>query len=248
MAVKGSKFKPMRVIPHSPLARTLRLGLLLLVFALSLPASYYYGVYRVQQTQTSAVADQVRKHQDAVTALTQEITALRTTTEVDRQTMEELRQLVMTQRAQLSASERDLRVYKDLLSPGAKTNPLGISFGVFTAFPMKEKGHFSYSLTVQKLSTKEADFSGTLEFRIIGLQGSQTLQLSLYQVSAQVTSPSIPLSFKYFQTLEGDMVLPVDFTPQTVELVVKGGDKKAPPLVETQLDWPNASTKAKKAP
>lgn len=245
MAVKGSKVKPMRIIPHSPLVSALRWLLLLLVFAACLPAAYFAGVYLTQQKYQALKDQQGAQVEQATATLVQQLTQLRTGAEVDRQSIEDLRQLVMTQKAQLNASERDLKVYKDLLSPSVKTNPLGISFGVFTVLPLKETGHFSYSLTVQKLSTKEADFSGTLEFRIIGQQGGKSLQLSLYQVSSQVTVPSISVSFKYFQTLEGDMSLPVDFVPQSVELVVKTTDKKAPPLITAELDWPVSAFKPK---
>lgn len=243
MAVKGSKFTAMRVIPHSPRARLVRYGIIIVLFAVALPAAYFAGVYQVRETQKAQEGDQAQQHQQAIAAYAQQLTLLRTTAEVDRQTIEDLRQQVMDQRAQLAASERDLRVYKDLLSPGAKTNPQGISFGVFTVTPLPEVGHFKYSLTVQKLSAKEGDFTGNLEFRVVGQQGDKTLQLSLYQVSAQVTAPSIPLGFKYFQTLDGDMTLPQDFAPQTVELVVKTNDHKPVPLVETQLEWPMAKRK-----
>lgn len=245
MAVKGSKVIPMRVIPHSPLASALRWSALLLVFAACLPASYFLGVYLTNETYKAQQDKQGEQQEHATAALAQQLTQARTSAEIDRQSMEDLRQLVMTQKAQLNASERDLRVYKDLLSPSVKTNPLGISFGVFTIFPLKETGHFNYSLTVQKLSTKEADFAGSLEFRIIGQQGGKSLQLSLYQVSSQVTGPSIPLNFKYFQTLEGDMTLPIDFIPQNVELVVKTMDKKVPPLITAELDWPVSAFKPK---
>jgi hypothetical protein len=245
VTVKGSKVLSMRVIPHSPLASIMRIGGLILAIAISLPASYFAGVYVANEKYKAQVNHQGDAQTQAMAELSQQITQLRTGTEVDRQTIEDLRQLVMTQKAQLNVSERDLRVYKDLLSPGAKGNPMGISFGVFTVLPLKEAGHFNYSLTVQKLSTKEADFSGTLEFRIIGQQGDKSLQLSLYQVSSQVTAPSIPLSFKYFQTLAGDLSLPINFVPQNVELVVKTADKKAPPLVSTELDWPVSAFKPK---
>lgn len=243
MAVKGSKFTPMRVIPHSPRDAFLRALALVLAFLVSLPVSFFAGVYWAQQQQQSLEQNVDQEHQKVVAGLSQELTQLRTNVEVDRQSMEDLRQLVMTQKAQLNASERDLRVYKDLLSPGAKGNPLGISLGVFTVVPAKESGHFNYSLTVQKLATKEADFSGFLEFRIIGQQAGKSLQLSLYQVSSQVTEPSIPLSFKYFQTLEGELALPQDFVPQTVELVVKTEDKRA--IITNELDWPASSFKPK---
>jgi len=245
VAVKGSKVTPMRVIPHSPMASAIRWIVLVLVFAACLPVSYFWGVYVTTKKYKTLEDKQGEQQEQATAVLSQQLTQLRTSAEIDRQSMEDLRQLVMTQKAQLNASERDLKVYKDLLSPSVKTNPLGISFGVFTVLPLPEKGHFNYSLTVQKLSTKETDFAGSLEFRIIGQQGGKSLQLSLYQVSSQVTVPSIPLNFKYFQTLEGDMTLPVDFVPQNVELVVKTMDKKAPPLVTAELDWPVSAFKPK---
>jgi uncharacterized coiled-coil protein SlyX len=245
VAVKGSKVKPMRIIPHSPLASVVRWLVLFLLFIASVGGAYYAGVWLTTERYQSLETESGAKQDQATSELSRQIAQLRTSAEVDRQTMEDLRQLVMTQKAQISASERDLRVYKDLLSPSVKTNPLGISFGVFTVLPLKESSHFNYSLTVQKLSTKEADFSGTLEFRVIGQQNGKPLQLSLYQVSSQVTAPSIPLSFKYFQTLEGDMTLPSGFTAQNVELVVKTLDKKAPPLVTAELDWPISAVKPK---
>lgn len=228
----------MRVIPHSPFANAMRWVVVVLVFVACLPASYFLGAYVTHGKYKSQENKQGEQQEQATAALTQQLTQLHTSAEIDRQSMEDLRQLVMTQKAQLNASERDLKVYKDLLSPSVKTNPLGVSFGVFSVLPLKEPGHFNYSLTVQKLSTKESDFAGSLEFRIIGQQGGKSLQLSLYQVSSQVTVPSIPLNFKYFQTFEGDMTLPIDFIPQNVELVVKAMDKKAPPLVTAELDWP----------
>lgn len=243
MAVKGSKFTPMQVVPYSPRDAFLRVLALVLAFVISLPVSFFAGTYWVQQQQKSHDNNLEQEHQKVVAGLSQELTELRTSVEVDRQSMEDLRQLVMTQKAQLNASERDLRVYKDLLAPGAKNNPMGISLGVFTVTPVKEPGHFNYSVTVQKLATKEADFSGFLEFRIIGQQAGKSLQLSLYQVSSQVTEPSIPVSFKYFQTLEGELTLPQDFVPQTVELVVKTEEKKS--IIATELDWPVSSFKPK---
>jgi hypothetical protein len=245
VTVKGSKLTPMRITPHSPMAKVIGILMLALVFAVATVASYFAGTYQIRQQQAAQSYQQATQQQKATDALSQELAQLRTSGEIDRQTIEDLRQLVMTQKAQMSASERDLRVYKDLLSPNAKTNPLGLSFGVFTVSPLKEVGHFNYSLMVQKLSTKDADFSGFLEFRIIGQQGGKSLQLSLYQVSSQVTVPSIPLSFKYFQTLEGDLTLPIGFVPQTVELVVKSKDKKSSSLVSVELEWPTADFKLK---
>jgi Na+-translocating ferredoxin:NAD+ oxidoreductase RnfG subunit len=224
----------MRVVRHHPRKYFFRLLGLILLFAACVSASFFAGIYHVQQQQRTVENDQEQQKQQ----LTQELTQLRTNADVDRQTIEEMRQTVMTQKAQMAAYDRDLRVYKELLTSGARLNPLGVSFGVFTVFPTAEKNQFNYKLVVQKLSTKDTDFSGTLEFKVVGEQAGKPKHFFLHEISTQVTSTNIPLNFKYFQALEGSMVLPEDFVPKTLELVVYTGDQKNSATTETQLAWP----------
>lgn len=241
MAVKGSVHHSMRIMPHRPIIRFLRYLSIALLIALATIGSFYAGMYRVKMHQDSLSSEKSQQHQHILNDALQELTKLRTNAEVDRQTIEDMRQLVVTQKAQIALSERDLIVYKDLLSPGAKGNPLGVSFGLFNVFPQAQKGHFKYSLVVQKLSAKDTDFAGSVDFRIIGEQGGKAVSLPLYQLSDQMTSPTIEVAFKYFQTLEGEFILPLDFVPKAVQLAIKTGDKKAAPLIETQLEWPTPS-------
>lgn len=236
MAVKGSVHYPMKLVPHRPLQQAMRTGLLVTGVIVGLIGSYYAGVYSVRQAEISAVQSIAGEHQQVIDKYKQDITKLQTNAEVDRQTIEQMRKVVATQKAQLASADRDLHVYKDLLSPNVKTNPLGISVGTFTATPLAEAGHFSYKVVVQKLSTKEVDFSGVLDIKIIGQQEGKEKQLLLSEVSPQLTTASIPLTFKYFQNAEGEIQLPADFTPHAVELTVKA-DKSDSSLVTTQLDW-----------
>jgi hypothetical protein len=223
VAVKGSIQRSMRIIQHRPWVRTAR-------FLSLLAVSYVAGIYSAHQVQRIIDAEKLAQEKQVA----QELVLFSTNANVDRQTIEDLRQLVMTQRAQLAASERFLRVYKELLS-GSANNPLGVSFGLFTVSPAAEKGHFTYKLVVQKLSNKEMDFNGSLALSVAGPQEGKSVQLALNQVSSQVTLPSIPLSFKYFQAVEGELQLPAGFVPKSVELVVKASDKT---VVQTQLEWP----------
>ena len=241
MAVKGSIHHSMRVIPHRPYARLITILAAAAIFLVSLPVAYFAGFYMAHRDNENAGLVEARRQEQAVKELSQELTRLRIDAEVNHQTVEELRQMAMTQKAQLSSSERALLVYKELLSPGAKTNPLGVSFGAFTVFPTKESGHFTYKLIVQKLSARETTFTGNLEFRILGQQAGKQARFTLDQVSSQITTSSVPLNLKYFQTIEGDMQLPADFTPQTVELEVKPDDKSSS-IVESQLEWPISPT------
>lgn len=231
--VKGSTHHSMQLVPYRPWLQVFRYLLVLL----GIVVSFFVGAFAGQKYHQYLEAKKAEQQAQVATDLSQELMLLRTNAEVDRQTIESMRQLVMTQKAQITASERDMRVYKELLTSSGK-NPLGISFGVFTVSPSTEAGHYTYKLVVQKLSTREVNFSGNLEFKVIGQQAGKAQQLSLDKISSQVTSPFIDLDFKFFQVLEGDMELPLDFTPQTVGLVVRSGDRQSPPIVETQLEWP----------
>jgi len=239
LAVKGSQFKPMKLVPHKPVARFFRMLGVLVAFLIGLPLSYHLGQTDLLQEQADQQQGVFVEKDSQIANLQTELAKLKTSQDIDRQSMEELRQTVVAQKAQIAASERDVRVYKDLLSPGAKTNPAGISFGAFILSPIKgAENRYSYKLTIQKLSLKESDFTGFLEFKILGQQAGKQVILSLYQVSSQVTAAAIPLSLKYFQTLEGEIKLPADYLPQNIELSVKPQDKKAANVAQIQFSWP----------
>ena len=226
MAVKGSAHHSMRIVPHRPVVRFLQYAGLSVLFVVSVVGSFYAGIY--YQKAAHKASESVSGKQDVVT--------LRMNAEVDRQTIENMRQQMIAQKAQSAATERDVHVYKDLLA-GAKTNPLGISFGAFTLSPSTVSGNFTYTLVVQKLAATEAGFLGSLDFRILGEQAGKSILLPLYQVSDRLTSPTIGLDFKYFQTVEGEFSLPTGFTPSHVQLTVKSADKKKSPVTEIQLEW-----------
>ena len=239
MAVKGSAHHPMRVVQHRPTFYLLLKIALVVGFLVSVVLSYLMGVYAGKASYKSTDVEKIQQLQESIDALNQQLDSAHANGGVDQQAIENLRQQVMTQRAQLAAADRDMRVYKYLLSPAGRANPWVISFGVFTVIPTKDTGHFSYKLVVQKMSATESDFIGTLDFKVVGKQGGKTLKLPLHQISSQVAAANIPLNFKYFQTLEGEMQLPPEFVPQSVELSVYAGEDRGQVVVDSnQLEWP----------
>lgn len=86
------------------------------------------------------------------------------------------------------------------------------------------------------MATNHKMLSGFLNFKIVGRQGELPVTLSLKDVSDNVSYDNIKLRFKYFQTLEGQLVLPDGFEPQRIELLAKSSGKDSV-TVEKKFGW-----------
>ena len=77
--------------------------------------------------------------------------------------------------------------------------------------------------------------SGTIELSVAGVQGSQAKRLPLKDLSDPGTS-EIAFEFKYFQRLQGRLVLPPDFVPHQVYVKVNAIGSR-PSQTEMLFGW-----------
>jgi hypothetical protein len=78
---------------------------------------------------------------------------------------------------------------------------------------------------VQQSATRHNIVTGRVTFTIVGSELGQPKSYPLSVLSRQVDSETIPLRFKYFQNIEGELQLPQDFVPEGVELSVKSSGR-----------------------
>jgi len=246
--VKGSVQHPLRVIPYRPMRRVFNYFLFFIILLIIAGACYLigydHGVH--QRGFSSEQPDQVQR--DRMERLNQEANDLRhelarfkLNEALDRKAKEEIHRQLAEQSAQIAALERDITVYRGMVSSGNNQNPQGISIGTFYVSPSEGANHYHFKLVVQKLAASDEVFEGQLTFEISGisLEGGeeQPARFPLQAVSEQYTDMEIALSFKYFQNIEGDLLLPQGFTPRTVMLLVKSSNKKYPATIEKELEW-----------
>lgn len=246
--VKGSPQFHMKVVPHRPL-RKLLIALLLcaLVVGLTLGA-YEYAGYKAQQQGVSAdAAAELKAARDQLEAevqgLRQQLTQAQLNAEVDRKASEDLRQRLFERREQIAQLERDISVYR-MMSARTGNNPQGIGFG---AFSVKAQGERVYhiKLVVQKLAEGESEYAGVLEANLIGKQDGEDAKYPLAQlaVPAEGVAPlgeKIPVEFKYFQTIETDVLLPQGFDPTRLDVRLVSNAKQNPLVLTQALEWVSA--------
>lgn len=246
--VKGSAQYNMRVMPYRPMRRMFNyvIGLLMLI-AISL-SSYLIGYdhgFR-QLALPGGARDKLREGNDSLAketeTLRQQVANFKLNAALDQKASEDIRRQLMEQAAQIAALERDITVYRGMISSSGKNaNPQGISVGVFSVIQTDKPDVYHFKLAVQKLAATDDLFKGYLNFKLSGvqkLQGQeQARSFSLRELSNLHTDEQVPLTFKYFQNIEGNLVLPEGFSPAKVVLLVKSTSKKYPATLEKELEW-----------
>jgi len=99
--------------------------------------------------------------------------------------------------------------------------------------PTTDPSLFRYKLVVIQALKHDRNIYGTAYFEISGLQGGQQKVLRFPEPNKR----QMTVNFKYFQDVEGEFKVPLNFSPNklTVKVVTRGKDAKT---VEKDYPWP----------
>mgnify|MGYP006426516359 CR=1 FL=1 len=239
-AVKGSKQRRMVVVPYRPFFNlSIWAGLLVLaVFAIL--ASFYLGQHQGITQQADAVKErdrlriQVADYEQNIDQLRQKVANLKLGTEVDQQASEEMRNQVIELKEKIAALEEDISFYRGLMAPSASSR--GLTIGSLNVIGTGIPREYEYKLVMQQLATNHQVLSGYLNFKIVGHRDENLETLSLHQVSNSVENKNIRLRFKYFQNIEGRLILPEGFEPERIEVLARSTSGKRE-TVEEKFGW-----------
>ncbi len=240
--VKGSTQYRMVVMPYRPMRRVFNVALVIILLLIAGFASFFYGYDQGlnQRLGMGQGSQDARPSREESESLRQEVANLKLASQVDRQAHEDMRRQALEQKTRIADLERDISVYRGMVSKSASNNPQGVTIGSFQISGPGGVRGYKYKLVVQQLAASEDGFTGTLALKILGSRGEEKIAVPLHQVSNQVSDELIPLDFKYFQSLEGELLLPESFAPERIEVTIKSAGRQSTPThLEQQLDWPS---------
>ena len=144
---------------------------------------------------------------------------------VDRLALEELRQTIKALQNKVASLSEENTFYKGLMAPSELEKGLSLRGWEVQATPDPQQFHFK--LVVQQLALKHRLLYGSAQISISGRQNGKARTVSLHELSEEINNERVKLRFKYFQTIEGDLVLPEGFVPEQVEVAVSAVKPKS---------------------
>lgn len=228
--VKGSKQYRMKVVPHRPFSGVLSiLGTALLVLSTSAGA-YFAGQHQLrkgldqktrQYEQTLAKLDKLNAE---VETLRVRAASAEQSVAINEQASESVRAELVAKDSQIAELKQEISFYRGIMAPDEGSD--GVSIGRFSISEAGEAGRYQYKLLVQQSAARHQVVTGAVRFTIFGQLNGAERRYALADLSKQVESESIPLRFKYFQNIEGELQLPEGFVPEGVELSLKSSRRK----------------------
>lgn len=239
-AVKQSKQYAMTVVPYRPYVKAFKVLLFCVLVVVAVAASYFMGRYYHVGFNGAAIEEYA-----AISALhkqelaksvkfEQQIANLKLATEVDRKANTDVRAKVVELETQLADLKQDNTFYRSLMRPAAGDK--GIVVDPPAVMQKNASGEYKYNVVIKQIVAKHQKVSGYLTLVLVGKQAGEPANLTLKDISSDVSKERIRLNFKYFQRIEGDMTLPEGFVPEKIEMkVVIQKPKKA--VIDKKFGW-----------
>lgn len=166
--------------------------------------------YRVMQLELSVARQRSQ-------ALAGDLDVQGTRHEVDRRALEMVRRELAAQKERIAGLEEELRFYQSLMAPGDIAQ--GLSLRAIELVARQEPGRYAFRIVVQQEARKHELLKGTLYVEVFGLLGEEQAIYPLSELSADLEEAEVALRFRYFQSIEGELVLPQGFDPKGVSVV-----------------------------
>ena len=229
---------PQPVPPSVPPPRLVGWPVLIAVLAVALSFGGW-GLWEVfaRHAGEAPTAAQSREQQRRIEMLEQRSATLARSDQISRDANRDLQATLSERDEEIAGLRADVAFYERFV--GATAQRRGLSVHELTLQPQDEQAwHFTATLT-QNLN-RGAVNAGRLLVSVEGTEAGKLRRLGWADLRQQPNALGVPYSFKYFQQVEGDLLLPPGFKPVRViaRVVPQSGA-----AVEQSFPWAQAAAK-----
>lgn len=237
------KLSPQLVVhERDPIKRGLLIALIVFVTMASGYLLYDYGHSRSDydftslQVQRGELQDEINRLLSMMENTRDELVADRRSMEIEKLAYAEVNSSLGILQAEILELKEEVAFYRSIVAP--RESSRGLRIQKFDIIETGQENNFRYKLVLTQVIKNTRVTRGSVIMHVEGVDGDKSQQINLTSLSAK-GQKKLDFRFKYFQSFEGDLVLPKDFIPSRVHVKVTSNRVS----LEKTFAWPSGSFK-----
>ena len=193
------------------------------------------GFNRIQAVrQLAALRDELSEQEANNHALRAKIAMLDTAAKIDSEAYRRVEAALVDLQTKILDQQEDIAFYRGIVSPD---DTAGLRIQNFSLSRAIGPQTFNMQLVLAQAFRSGRQVAGHVELSVDGMRQGEAVRLGLRDLLADEAPPSrLNFSFRYFQDLTVELVLPRGFAPQRVIVRITPEGKSAK-TVEESFDW-----------
>ena len=235
------KLSPQLIVhEHDPLKRGILITLLVFVLTGLGYLIYDYGHSRADydydglQEQNEILQQRISTLNSAIEKTRDQLVASQSSSEVEQLAYKEVDASLRNLQAEVLELKEEVAFYRSIVAPRESARGLRIQ-----RFDVKAAGKgYRYKLVLTQVIKNSRITRGNVVMLVEGLQNGKSVKINLTSLSAK-GQKKLDFRFKYFQSFEGDLLIPDGFVPSRIHVKVSSNRV----TLEKTFPWPNGSIK-----
>ncbi len=195
-----------------------------------------WGLWRAFGPQPANARDRLHQQAQRIDALEQEAATLKRSDQISRQANTDLQGTLAERDEEIASLRADIAFYERFV--GATAQRHGLSVHELKIEPQRDPQLWHFVATLTQNLNRGAVNRGRLLLSVEASNGGRMQKLGWAELRQQQNAPGIEYSFKYFQQVEGDLVLPAGVKP--VRVIARLVPASGAPL-EQSFTWGEAT-------
>lgn len=198
---------------------------LVFVLCITTIASFFLGKYSAQ-VQWQSASQSLNVLEEDYSALLLENTSLKESLEfelaksnrdlqIKRKAYEEIAQTLASTSKEVTNLKENVRFYESIIE--GDENKQGLQIKTVSLYEDGTAGHYRYKVIIVNGNFGKKKSKGKLTIELEGMQG-QGSELTTIKIPSDKSATGIALSFKYFQRIDGVMIVPDGFIPKRMHV------------------------------
>jgi Family of unknown function (DUF6776) len=177
--------------------------------------------------------DQIVQRDQQIVTLKQEIELHKTNREVERAAYKEIETSLGRLESKIQEQRDAIAFYRGIISPADG----GKGLRVQDLYVSKGRADREYNLRLVLVQVKQHDRSvkGSVDVKFEGEQDGVAKTYTLQELTAPDVDSSWPFAFRYFQNFDRQLILPVGFSPERINIEVRSRTKSVAGMKRTFL-------------